>query len=154
MTQKFYWKFLGSDSFFTPILLGIIVLTQIFLDKAWDGNKRITLQLNVILFLSILIFSAMLTSVQFSLKTWPLGDNWPGLELFLMLSRRLKTSKKPKKFLVLVWLRKVSTTSPNVKQVLPMPDAIQQWVSLILCLSNNIVKPNTNSTQLKAALNN
>jgi len=71
----------------------------------------------------------MLTSVQFSLKTWHPGDPSPGLELFPMLSIRLKTKKKLKKFLVPVWLKTASTTFPHVMQQLPMPDAMPLWTS-------------------------
>jgi len=95
-------------------------------NKAWDGDTVISKNKSHWI---ILIFSEMLTSVQFSLKTWHPRENWPGLELFLMLSERQRTKQKLQKFLVLMWPRKASTTSPHVLTQLPMPDAMLLWTS-------------------------
>ena len=118
-------------------------------NKAWDGDTKCKNQNHWI----ILIFSEKLTSVQYSLKTWHPRENWPGLELFLMLSERLKTKKKLQKFLVLMWLRKASTTFPHVLTQPPMPDAMLLWVVFILFLpSSASTQLNSTSTQIEAGI--
>lgn len=75
------------------------------------------------------LFSAMLTSARFSLKTWPQEESWPGLELFLMLLRRQRIRMRLERFLVLMWLRRASTTSPGARLLQLMQDAIQLLTS-------------------------
>jgi len=72
-----------------------------------------------------LSFSAVHTSVQFSLKTWHQEGSWLGLVLFLTLSRKLKIRKKLKRFWAPMWLRRALTTFQDARKVQLMPDATQ-----------------------------